>query len=166
MSLYIMKITKAIKLRWLCLIDVKINKDLDKQDEHIDACVSKHCTWESDQRFSSLGVLPAVVIQYCHCKAKPAESVPVKVGLHSTLHGSAVVISNPTTSSSPTVPLLHGRGNWATAVPSAGHRPVTHWAAQSQRHCQLFAFTNWHFFVLPSLTPPQNQDLVASAALH
>lgn len=66
---------------------------------------SEYSTWEFDQGFSSLGVLPAVVIQHCHCKPKPALNRPDET--RPTLHPTQVYSGFHLTSFL-TVPLLYG----------------------------------------------------------
>lgn len=80
---YISSLQTIVHLRWhwfRALKGIKINKYMDKLNEYI--YDRKYSTWKSDQHFSSLCVLPAVVIQHCHCKPKPARSVPINLGIH------------------------------------------------------------------------------------
>lgn len=74
------------------------------------------------------------------------------------------------TSSFPSAPLLYGdKASGQTTVPWIGQRPITHWATEGQKRCQLLlAFTNWLFFaVAPNVTNPSPKyDLVTNAAFH
>lgn len=119
----------------------------------------ENTTWESDQGFPSLGVLPAVVIQHCHHKPKPALSRPDQS--RPTLDPKRVYSSYHPTSFL-TKPLLYGveateqppRHILANALP-----PTEPQKAKGTASSSLPSPTGFFLGPFPpmSLTPPKNK---------